>query len=132
LTPLGSHRLGAILFERWDESVAWTLATRDKLGDPIRRDPPIKPKDSRWGKDDENFLSLLEDPNPSPLEAVIESEQFLMREKRTKDERPELDPETGRVVMEPVFLFGGIPILVDRKIRGKAVKVRLGRKAKMK
>jgi hypothetical protein len=134
LTPLGAHRLGAILVEKFEGLVVWRLATKDKHGSPIRREGTIKPDPRQWAKrKDPDLLEILEDPRPGPLEQAIENERFLMREKLTAEGRPDLDPVTGKKVMEEVKLFG-LPIPITQNLRGKRsipVGVKRGRKAKV-
>jgi hypothetical protein len=92
--------------------VGVTLSEGDWDADESRwapRDPrpnPIHCRTARGCRKGDGWLEAVADPKPGPLQAAIEAEEFLVREKLSAGGEPVRDELTGEISLERITLFG--------------------------
>lgn len=95
LTPLAAEVAHVEIDETASEKPVWRRRGRKKLPFHARKHDGTLP-----------LPETIPDRAPGPEQEAEDAEEYLMTEVRHEDGRPLYDPATGKVVKEPVVLFG--------------------------
>jgi hypothetical protein len=90
----------------------------------LRKRTPVRSRKVQAASDELDLLDVV-DTAPGPLEQLLMAEAW-----DTDRNAPVLDPGTGKPVMVPATIFGGMTIPIEEPRKRQGSKKKKGRKAK--